>query len=1672
MFTFIKKMALTGSMVLLGAGGVGAQQQIAQQHINRFSLLQPFVPEGVLVERSPASFLRNTLTLDPDRYAYQRQDTSHWNHFVEFYRFWQPASYQMSRFPLSADTLTDAAEKVMYGGSIPANWQQRQIQNEVVLGAMHFNYREFADNALDSMYVYYDEQVDKYRLGLGSITFTDTVWTDPNNLNAWSIQTFTRTFHNQTTLQRWSVTRPFFLVAAHTQSVNVMPGEPVRFTLPTELFFGAWSGLQLQLNFDNGQGFVPVSVGQTIAITYTTPGKKWLKYRLVNADGGVVTGQNGVISLNVGIMRLGAPTQMFFSNQQTCISFPGVSPGSAVAFVKTAPQNQGQLRKPFILVEGIEMESIVKGSAIHVKANENGFGDLNWSNISSGNFGPGREHIAELTVFLDSINRAGYDIVFVDFYTNRARIEANAMALASIIEQINHQLQANGSNRNLEVVGASMGGLIARVALRQMELQGCCHNVKLFTTYATPHMGANVPLAMQLGLKDGAYRLNFLGFANDVKLQYDLVLNSPAARQMLYYHAESDARNDRTHFADLIQNLGWPLEPRKAAATNGSMQGLLQRSSEDMSSVVLSPGMQLFLQTHEVWVPTNFPLPNNARNYRAAGTNGMYLSRNEGFVMPHSPNAVTNALLYRAGKDVNSNLSDAIEANLTYVRGLFRVLKRSQSVASAAAANPVIAPLILAAGAVKILQLSREIDASLQHQFNANINSNLSFVQSHATFPTIGVDYAPGDFNDGKAERSKSIFSKSSFFVNSTFVPTTSSLSISDLNILLPINQASIKSIPNSFIGLEAIYVPQDVQQTINQKHVFVNDIVSSQIQSNQKTSVSSFQNNRLVESINISRPIYVNNTLWAMNADVELAPWRVGNGGHLGINRNLPVNLNGQPILASNRPTPNFHFVTKTSTFDCDSVPVVIENGGTMELGEIQPGNALTTEVYFRQASSLSLSTGSTLRINNRSRLIIERGSTLFVHPGATIVLDGDSAILEIQGRVVLVGNAVFGFTGSGFVRVNQTTGVFGNRWTFGQGSSISLVGSGRNDKVLEIVGDCRLLDTAAVVEIRNARVELMASARLNVHGKVNFENVHFTGPGTRAHHGVLVHGQPQLRIHNCLFSNGLVGLSANLLTYNGTLSLEQVIFNNNQTGLETFGRSANLTHCQGRLNTVFWRAYDIEGTSRVRNCHILSNQEGIHVMGQHGAQLEILESRLDSNVRAVMTFGDLKLKPYCSSFSNNTFGIYAGNTHVLLGGNANNTLRNNHQAIYLEEVDNLFLVNGYNDFSGSDWYITGRFTGIAHNYLSTIPNVNGFFLNVANNRMPLVQQQLPIDLEDGDGISVLATQWTFMSSIPLACVRIASADYDYWVLSSSQSTIPVEVGGVSKTLPSALLDAVQLVSKNEIVANPQDLVAVQQFHEIFQSMRNQLEVPLNKEEKLMVSLGLTRMIEAVSNAYRYALLQPARGDDEFPLSNAIEWTVEEIQHRLSDPDVIADAEATHLLKLKLAHVYRIGEYYKQALMVLEEIVNAQLLGTDVHTQAIYWRCICEVEMSLVKGEISAEEFELLRMPCLQQIPEMRKANRIWTMQQLFDAQSSKTLDLKVYPNPASEKVHLEQMADNGAAKIKLANIQGQVLRQIDWNNPYEVFTIDVDNLPAGMYVLEVYTSNGKWAKSKFVKK
>jgi hypothetical protein len=1659
MFYKFTQLAVICSTVLCMCLGSSAQTPLAQQHINRYSLLQPFVPEGILIDRSPLSLLRNRDGLDPDKFSLSQLDTADFALFRDYYRLFYHASYQTSHFPLIPDTLIDMAEKQAYGSTYGMPVLQRMKEYDIVLAAMRFQYREIAENALDCFYVYYDQPIDKYKLGIGNLPIYDTVWLD-NSGSTYTIVNTSIPLNTLQTLANWSSVRDFFMLTTNERTAYVYPGQPVKVKFPNELFFGNLNGITLQIDFEDGLGFRNATPGNTFLINYTQAGTKYIKARLINADGGIMTLQNAIATVSVGVMRIGPPSTTFLNDNSGCQILSSTTAGIGAAFVKYSPLNGNQLRKPFVLVEGIETEAYIKGSNTLVPGNGLGFGNLTWQQISSGEFGPGMDHLVPLTDLVDSLGKLGYDFVFVDFLTNRSTIQANAKAFASIISQLNSQLQINGSSEQIEVIGASMGGLIARVALREMELNGCCHNVKLFTTFSSPHLGANIPIAFQQSMKDLIARNNFQGSMNELQNQYDAILNSPAARQLLIYHAESGAEVDRASFHQYLQQIGHPEETRKVAVTNGSILGDIQRTDISVYSPFLTPGSQLLLFTAESWVPTAFPLPLNQRSYRNAGTNGMYLIRSEGFVLPHSPTAPSHQLYYKGGKSTNANLIDVLGAHLKYSVSAYKFFVQSKAITVAAIANPTAAPLIIASGAIKLAIFSTGVNQSLQNSFNSNISDNQSGqLLLHANFPSLGVDYAPGDYAGAVNDLKNGFITKRQFSRIHTFVSSVSSVDF-QLDLFSPLLSVT-QNLPDVFSNFEGVisgYSGPDFTN-INTKHVSIFPTLLNPVYTNQLTTRSSTIQmlGVLSGSLNIGKPTLARIDTKILNSDVEIYNWTISNNAKLSVNAfaNLNYAYTGPGVPLNMTTRPNSHFITKTTTYDCDSVHVNVQSGGTFELGEIVPGNRMTAEVYFRNASTLTLHPGAVLKVNNYSTLIMEAGSTLIIHPGASIQLEGDSAVLEIRGNVVVLDQAIFSFSGGGFMRVNQglinaSTG----SWTMGLNSRIQLLGASRNTLLAEVIGEWVISQTNALVKMINGRVFMRENARMNFQSGVELYQINITGNANARHGGLVLHGQPTASISRVEVTNGFKGITAYLLTQQNSLTLNEVVLNNNITGLETHGRAVNLLNSKGSFNGTFWLALDIEGFSRVRDCRITQNFRGIDVMGQHGARLDIVSSVIDSNNVGVFSFGNMQLKAYCSSFSSNVTGFYCGNTHVLIGGGAQNKFRNNEVAIYLEEVDNLYIFKGNNDFTGSDWYITGMFSGIANNYLQVLPNVSGYFLNIMDNKMPLIAQALPIDLLDYDGLPVLPHNWTFVSTYPAACVKTTSASFDAHLISTLSSSLMVVSNGQTMTLANALSDALNLVSADDVVINPSDLVALSRFNDIFSSLRAQNIAFYTDAEKVVLEIGMERMLEALSNAYRFSLLQAARADKFFPLVTELNWIVDELNYRMSSAALFGVNELA--VMMKLAHAYRTGEYYEAAMGTLSQILSGAAINSELHIQATYWLCVCEAEADLIGGEITSFEFEERRAPCLLLIPQMRRPARSWNpiaiQQQLQEAP-----EVILYPNPSAGAVRLKQTADNGAARVTIINMEGKVMQSHDWPSAYDELLLERDLLPPGVYVVKV---------------
>jgi len=153
-------------------------------------------------------------------------------------------------------------------------------------------------------------------------------------------------------------------------------------------------------------------------------------------------------------------------------------------------------------------------------------------------------------------------------------IQRNAQALKQLIRNLNTKLTYNGSSEQMILIGPSMGGLVTRWALKEMENSGENHNVRIWVSFEGPHQGANVSTAIQYAARetDAWASLN--------------KLKRPASKQMIVQHISSVNNNIisggapgfRNRFDNELNTLGYPENLRKVALINGSTQGELNHT--------------------------------------------------------------------------------------------------------------------------------------------------------------------------------------------------------------------------------------------------------------------------------------------------------------------------------------------------------------------------------------------------------------------------------------------------------------------------------------------------------------------------------------------------------------------------------------------------------------------------------------------------------------------------------------------------------------------------------------------------------------------------------------------------------------------------------------------------------------------------------------------------------------------------------------------------------------------------------------------------------------------------------------------------------------------------------------------------------------------------------------
>ncbi|WP_299126757.1 T9SS type A sorting domain-containing protein [uncultured Winogradskyella sp.] len=154
--------------------------------------------------------------------------------------------------------------------------------------------------------------------------------------------------------------------------------------------------------------------------------------------------------------------------------------------------------------------------------------------------------------------------------------------MEDIIEWVN-DTKTDPNIQNV-VLGQSMGGVIARYALADMEDNPSLdHDTSLYISHDAPHQGANIPLGIQYFARHladqfvstplGNLPLPAAGGGSITISDLQNVFNSPGTRQLLSNNINGNFNLDNSEFETWqteLQNKGYPIQTRNIAISNGS----------------------------------------------------------------------------------------------------------------------------------------------------------------------------------------------------------------------------------------------------------------------------------------------------------------------------------------------------------------------------------------------------------------------------------------------------------------------------------------------------------------------------------------------------------------------------------------------------------------------------------------------------------------------------------------------------------------------------------------------------------------------------------------------------------------------------------------------------------------------------------------------------------------------------------------------------------------------------------------------------------------------------------------------------------------------------------------------------------------------------------------------
>lgn len=411
---------------------------------------------------------------------------------------------------------------------------------------------------------------------------------------------------------------------------------------------------KLLVNYDNGSGWQSLQVTLDTIVSYTTEGEKKIRIGYILSPGDtlicqsklkVIDPENGFHAGNTRNFPISSNEKILIGDVQNCpiweylydeeegygyYDITGYEEclvaGVEVSVFFNTKCGDLAIRKPLIIIEGFDPGNS-NDERLLFDGQYGSDGSYKGPSLLDQIYNdPGEISLK------NHLHSSDYDIFFINLKNSGLGVIANMGYVIDAIKEINSRKALAGSTETNIVIGASMGGVIGKAALRQMELDNENHETEIFLSLDSPLKGANVPLALQgLIFHTAGYVIGgktLYERDKDVKKQHD-ALFCDAAKQLLYYHIDhcpnmgtcSAATFSTSHdiFYTWFENLGDLEKCEHIAISNGAIEG---------TGMLFNPGDELFNFINIEFLP------------KPAFSVGMAFFLFEGWALPGNDNGV------------------------------------------------------------------------------------------------------------------------------------------------------------------------------------------------------------------------------------------------------------------------------------------------------------------------------------------------------------------------------------------------------------------------------------------------------------------------------------------------------------------------------------------------------------------------------------------------------------------------------------------------------------------------------------------------------------------------------------------------------------------------------------------------------------------------------------------------------------------------------------------------------------------------------------------------------------------------------------------------------------------------------------------------------------------------